>query len=71
MNKKTKIPTIINALQKKWEQYLDLRFGQLIYAIYAEGSPYDPFFFEDDKMLKMINQFPKNVNLKEIDLDRN
>lgn len=70
MRDKNRIPIILKELQNKWEQYPDLRFGQLIYCIYAEAGAYDPFFFEDGKMLKMIKDFPKNVNLNEIDLDR-
>ncbi len=43
----------LSKLNDLWNEFPMLRFGQLLYNIY----PADPFYVEDDVMLKKIEEF--------------
>ena len=48
-----RIPKVLAELQKLWEQYPDLRLGQLLVNLPFDG---DPFFIEDDEMIKFLQE---------------
>lgn len=52
MRDRKRIPVIIDALKKVWEQYPDLRLTQLIYQLGA-------FHQEDDKTLAVLESMLK------------
>ena len=54
-----RISIIIEKLEELWEEYPDLRLGQLIYFI-SNGKE-DIFYIEDDKWLDKINNLLKKV----------
>lgn len=46
-------------LAKEWKKVPDWRFGQLIVNIFSTFK-IDPFFPEEDKMMRMIQDYFKN-----------
>ena len=46
------------------EYLLDWRFGQFIFNLMAETG--DPFFYEEDAMLKVIKKYIADVTGKEV-----
>ena len=61
MRDPNRIPKMIAALQKAWYQNPDLRLGQLVSnaGTMTRTSP-DPFYVEDDQMLKALEQYPSS-----------
>jgi len=52
MRDPNRIPLILDQLRSCWLRYPDLRLGQLI----IDAAGYDnPFFLEDDDLIKAIN----------------
>lgn len=49
-----RIPKVLDRLQTVWEQWPDLRLGQLIYCVTAK---HDLFMIEDDKFLKLLAEW--------------
>jgi hypothetical protein len=50
-----RIDALLVALRMIWTKYPDQRLGQLIYNIMRDGeTSYDPFFYEDDMLLKRM-----------------
>lgn len=52
----TRIEPMLEELKSVWEQYPDLRLGQLICDIVPEDKLY---YVEDDMMLKQIKKWKK------------
>ena len=50
MRNPERIPLVLDAVRRYWEQHPDLRLGQIMW-IMAEK---DPFYFEDDKLFEKI-----------------
>lgn len=53
-----RIDKFCNELAKYWKQVPDLRFGQLILNIFSVCEK-DPWFYEEDEMLKVFEEFFK------------
>lgn len=52
-----RIDECMDALKKLWEKYPDMRMGQLMSNIlteYYSQTNCDPFFLEDDRFIKFI-----------------
>jgi uncharacterized protein YihD (DUF1040 family) len=61
MRDPNRIPEVINTLQTVWNKFPDLRLGQLI-QIALNNAKYnnnDPFYAEDDLMLKGLKKLSK------------
>ena len=56
MRDPARIPPIMHLLQAKWEEYPNLRFGQLIINILSNMQE-DLFFIEDDVWPGIIESF--------------
>lgn len=72
MRNPQRIPRILNKLQKIWEKSPDLRFGQMIYNMYATnqnvrkirsmengfpvGMGVDPFHYEDSEFEEYLDE---------------
>lgn len=56
MRDKKRIRAFCNRLADAWEQCPDLRFGQLMMNVFGRMGK-DPFFPEDDEMIRCIEQF--------------
>lgn len=56
MRDKERIRAFCNRLADAWEQCPDLRFGQLMVNVFGRMGE-DPFFPEDDEMIRHIEQF--------------
>lgn len=57
-----RIRKFCNRLATAWELVPDLRFGQLLFNIFVQikNEGKDPFYFEDDSMIKRIEQYIEN-----------
>lgn len=57
-----RIRKFCNRLATAWELVPDLRFGQLLFNIFAQikNEGKDPFYLEDDSMIKRIEQYIEN-----------
>ncbi|MCK9482340.1 MAG: hypothetical protein M0R38_11360 [Bacteroidia bacterium] len=54
-----RIPITIDKLQKVWEKYPDLRFGQLASFIFQEAeniTTMDPFFIEEQHWNEVLDK---------------
>ena len=51
MRDPNRIGPTLDAIRGFWEQYPDLRLGQLI-AVLAAGASIDPFYIEDDALVQ-------------------
>ncbi len=49
-----RIDTIMEAVKKEWKKVPDWRLGQLIVNISRSAGIYDPYFMEDDRLLRTI-----------------
>lgn len=56
MRDRKRIETFLNEFKTIWEQYPDLRFGQLVYCILLQNK-IDLFQIEDDKFLNLMKEF--------------
>jgi hypothetical protein len=56
MRDKKRIRAFCNRLADAWEQCPDLRFGQFMMNVFGRMGK-DPFFPEDDEMIRCIEQF--------------
>lgn len=52
-----RIKPLLMEIEKQWEKFPDWRFGQLIENIKRFYNIDDLFYTEDDKMLKLIENF--------------
>lgn len=62
MRDKNRIPEFTKQLERIWMQcYPDLRFGQLMinFLNYVAIHKLDPFFPEEDEMLKYLKEYAK------------
>lgn len=57
-----RIHEVCEIIEKVWETVPDWRFGQLFYNIVIRQIG-DPFFVEDDKLLKL---FQEELRIKEL-----
>ena len=57
-----RIRKFCNRLATAWELVPDLRFGQLLFNIFVQikNEGKDPFYLEDDSMIKRIEQYIEN-----------
>lgn len=57
-----RIRKFCNRLATAWELVPDLRFGQLLFNIFGQikNEGKDPFYLEDDSMIKRIEQYIEN-----------
>lgn len=57
-----RIRKFCNRLATAWELVPDLRFGQLFFNIFVQikNEGKDPFYLEDDSMIKRIEQYIEN-----------
>ena len=53
-----RIEIILNKLKEVWQKSPDLRLGQLIINV----TGIDPYFIEDEKLIKMIEEFYEKYN---------
>jgi len=62
MRNPKRIRTFCNRLAAAWENLPDWRFGQLMTNVFGEMSydGCDPFFPEDDEMIKYIEEYVAN-----------
>ncbi len=56
MRNPNRIPVILDEIKKVWEQYPDLRLGQLISNVFS-----DPYFIEDEDLAQALKTF-YNIN---------
>lgn len=56
MRDKKRIRAFCNRLADAWEHCPDLRFGQFMMNVFGRMGK-DPFFPEDDEMIRYIEQF--------------
>ena len=56
MRNSERIRAFCGRLAKAWERWPDLRFGQLMVNVFGRMGK-DPFFLEDDEMIRYIEQF--------------
>ena len=62
MRDKNRIPEFIKELERIWMQcYPDWRFGKLMinFLNYVEIHKLDPFFPEEDEMIKYLKEYEK------------
>ena len=57
-----RIRKFCSRLATAWELVPDLRFGQLLFNIFVQikNEGKDPFYLEDDSMIKRIEQYIEN-----------
>ena len=57
-----RIRKFCSRLATAWELVPDLRFGQLLFNIFVQikNDGKDPFYIEDDSMIKRIEQYIEN-----------
>lgn len=57
-----RIRKFCNRLATAWELVPDLRFGQFLFNIFVQikNEGKDPFYLEDDSMIKRIEQYIEN-----------
>lgn len=62
MRDSKRIRKFCNRLATAWELVPDLRFGQLLFNIFVQikNEGKDPFYLEDDSMIKRIEQYIEN-----------
>lgn len=62
MRNPKRIRKFCNRLATAWELVPDLRFGQLLFNIFVQikNEGKDPFYLEDDSMIKRIEQYIEN-----------
>ena len=62
MRDPNRIRKFCNRLATAWELVPDLRFGQLLFNIFVQikNEGKDPFYLEDDSMIKRIEQYIEN-----------
>lgn len=58
MRDKNRIKPFMEEITKCWEEVPDWRFGQLMLNVFGT-SDIDPFFLEEDEMLKCFKKFFK------------
>lgn len=66
MRNPERIDIIIEAVKEEWRKVPDWRLGQLITNISRAVGIKDPFFLEDDQLIKAINEVEGRLN----DIDR-
>ena len=54
MRNKERIPQVLKEIQNIWEQYPDLRLGQLILNVINDPAAY---YIEDDVLIKTLKEF--------------
>lgn len=54
MRDKERIPQVLKEIQNIWEQYPDLRLGQLILNVVNDPAAY---YVEDDVLIKALKEF--------------
>lgn len=54
MRNKERIPQVLKEIQNIWEQYPDLRLGQLILNVINDPAAY---YIEDDALIKTLKEF--------------
>lgn len=59
MRDKKRIRAFCNRLADAWEQCPDLRFGQLMVNVFGRMGK-DPFFSEDDEMIRAVEEYVEN-----------
>jgi hypothetical protein len=57
MREPERISRILKLIEKNWVQYPDLRLGQLLYAVGGSELENNLYYFEDDKIERMLNCF--------------
>lgn len=66
MRDKARISEFMNRLQVVWEEYPDMRFGQLIFNILSMMSRtdilVDPFYLEEKDFLWLIEEYQSFIN---------
>jgi hypothetical protein len=63
MRKPERLDVFYDKLKEIHKQYFcDWRFGQLIYNLLSEIG--DPFFYEEDKMIEIIEQYAMKYGKK-------
>jgi uncharacterized protein YihD (DUF1040 family) len=65
MRNPERIDAVIEAVRKEWKQVPDWRLGQLIVNISRAAGKMDPFFLEDDMLLKVISDDAGSENARE------
>ena len=65
MRNPERIDAVIEAVRKEWKQVPDWRLGQLIVNISRAAGKMDPFFLEDDMLLKVISADAGSENARE------
>lgn len=58
MRDPNRIKSFLLELEKIWQKYPDLRFGQFITNIFSKLE-IDPFFIEDEILIQEIKNFDK------------
>lgn len=59
-----RIDNFCNELAKYWKKIPDVRFGQLISNVFSLCER-DPWFYEEDEMLKVFEEFFKDYEEEE------
>lgn len=54
MRDPNRIPEILKLVQESWERSPDLRLGQFVCNLAAILGKRDPFYLEDDELLKAL-----------------
>lgn len=65
MRDENRIPIVLEELKKVWEKHTDWRLGQLIVNIARSAGYGDPFFIEDDRLVKEIRRWEGAENAVE------
>lgn len=56
MRDKKRIQPFLKELEAHWNKVPDWRFGQLMTNVFSSCDG-DPFYYEDDKMLRLFHEF--------------
>ncbi len=62
MRNPKRIEDVLSRIRKIWHIYPDLRLGQLLINVIGLGR--DPFYVEDDDLVKMIEDYQKDISNK-------
>ena len=62
MRNPERIEKVMNIVERIWKKEPDLRFGQII-SVIDSLSDNDIFHLEDDKMIKLLKQFEKSLDI--------
>ena len=54
MRDQNRIDVVVEAIREEWKKVPDWRLGQLIVNISRAAGQMDPFFLEDDRLMKVI-----------------